>query len=71
MEKLKAKLLIYEPSLHRQLRYDCQSMMFILGLFPVGDFIEMCGSYFFFSFISSAVGKTMLSLSFWRSKCRQ
>lgn len=38
MEKLKAKLLICEPSLHRYLRYDCQNTMFILGLFPVGNY---------------------------------
>lgn len=47
MEKLKAKLLTYELPLHIHLKYDCQNGMFIIALFPVGDFIKMCGSYFF------------------------
>lgn len=47
MEKLKAKLLTYELPLHIYLKYDCQNGMFIIGLFPVGDFIKMCRSYFF------------------------
>lgn len=71
MGKLKVKLLTCELS-HIYLRYDCQNRMFLTGLFPVRDFIIMCGfylSFFFLSFILSAVGKTVLSVSFWRSKC--
>lgn len=53
MDKLKAKLLTYELCLYMYLRYGCQNKMFIVGLFPVGDFTKMCGSNVFqFYFIS-------------------
>lgn len=48
----------YELSLCIYLRYDFQNKMFIISSFSVGDFIQMCGTYFF---ISLAIGQAVLS----------